>query len=426
VLGLPLTATADARGHFVLGGIPAGAHTLTIAYGNLPGLSLPITVTSNNTVNLNRAADTVHQRRWTVLVYMNADNDLEQFGMINMNEMEAVAAGDAVSVVVQMDRAAGFDATDGDWTGAKRFLIRYDDNVNTITSPVLEEIGEIDMGDPAALREFIAWGQSTFPAEHYLLIIWNHGSGWRGRTSSAPTRGVSFDDSSGAFIRTVDLPGAVQATPRLDVIAFDASLMQMLEIAYQMRDSCDFLVGSEESPPGHGYPYHYWLERLVARPTMTPRELGDTLATEMLRYYGTNSNITQSVLDMREVGGVAQAVDALGQALLAAAPAHSAALTDARDAAEHFAYIEYKDLYDYAARIRATVDDAQVRAATDGVMAAVERLVVTNVHGTQHPAAHGISIYVPAPQDYAISDTQYSALDFARDTVWDAWLAGQP
>jgi hypothetical protein len=48
---------------------------------------------------------------WTVLVFLNADNNLESFGVRDFREMARIGSTDKVNVIVQMDRNPGFSAT---------------------------------------------------------------------------------------------------------------------------------------------------------------------------------------------------------------------------------------------------------------------------------------------------------------------------
>lgn len=116
-------------------------------------------------------------KRWTILIFLAADNDLDTRATKDLHEMEAVGSTDAVDVVVQVDRYGdgnsgsalrGKIVRDPDWK-------KYDSH---FVSP-LKDIGETNTGDPQTLRSFIEWGVLTYPAEHYALIIWNHGSGWK-------------------------------------------------------------------------------------------------------------------------------------------------------------------------------------------------------------------------------------------------------
>ncbi len=387
---------------------------------------MPVTVEAGQTTHVQNVGLAAASRKWTVLVFLNADNDLEDFGVEDVNEMEAVPDSDQVTVVVQMDRSPGYDTSNGNWTGTKRFVVKHDDDSQVITSPVLEEMGEVDMGRADTFRNFLLWGQQRYPAEHYLVVIWNHGSGWRSRsTELAMTRGVSFDDTSGTFIKTQELSQAFITSMPLDIISFDASLMQMLEIAYEIRETGEYIVGSEESPPGAGYPYHTWLGPLIANPSMTARELSIMMARETLAYYGTASDITHSVLAVGKLEELASAVDAFAQALIPVASSKGAELATARNEAESYKYHEYKDLYDYASLVKANVSDSRVRTAADRVMAAIHQAVVAEYHGNGNPRSHGVSIYIPTQTGYVRTGAEYLLLDFTQRTTWDEWLGKQ-
>ncbi len=423
IAGTKRRALTDANGYFTLERVPTGTCVLTATLAGFQSLTLSITVKKGATTTVD---DTLApSRRWTVLVFMNADNDLEGFGVEDVNEMESVPASDAVTVAVQMDRAPGFDATNGNWTGTRRFKIEHDDDLNLMTSPVLQEMGEVDMGQPETLQDFIRWGKARYPAQQYLVVVWNHGSGWRSRAADASSRAVSFDDTSGTYIRTPELPAALAASPPLDIVSFDSSLMQMLEIAYEMRASCGLVVGSEESPPGAGYPYQTWLADLVTNPQMTARTLADAMARDTLAYYGAGSNITHSVLDTAQLPALATALSAFADTLIATSSTQAAQYAAARTGAEHFAYPEYKDLYHYAQLVKANTSRADVRAAADSLLAAIDSAVIAAYHGDAHPNAHGISIFIPTPTQYARDASLYVPLALAKQTHWDEWLAMQ-
>lgn len=115
--------------------------------------------------------------KWTILVYMNADNDLERFGIKDFIEMSKVDNSKDVNIVVQMDRSPGYSDEYGDWTQTLRFKIEK--NILPIKHSAIEDLGEKNMGDPTVLKDFIDWGKEKYPAENYALIIWDHGDGWR-------------------------------------------------------------------------------------------------------------------------------------------------------------------------------------------------------------------------------------------------------
>ncbi|OPZ85691.1 MAG: Clostripain family protein [bacterium ADurb.Bin429] len=199
--------------------------------------------------------------------------------------------------------------------------------------------------------------------------------------------------------------------------------MQMMEIAYEMRNSCRYIVGSEESPPGAGYKYDSWLGPLVANPAITPRDLAITMARETLNYYGASSNITHSVVDTAELDSLAAYVDAFAQALIA--HGFTATLADIRDQSEDYAYSDYKDLYDYTQRVSAVVSNQAVKNAASGLLEQINKTVVANYQGSQHPNSHGLSIFVPYPEVYSRLAGTYAPLALARNTHWDEWIASQ-
>ncbi len=96
---------------------------------------------------------------WTLLVYMLGDNNLEPFSLLDLVEMTAAGQSDEVNIIVQLDRTHGYTDVWGNWTTVKRFRVAKEDVVE------LADLGEEDLGDPAVLEDFIAWGVAHFPAE---------------------------------------------------------------------------------------------------------------------------------------------------------------------------------------------------------------------------------------------------------------------
>ena len=104
------------------------------------------------------------QRQWTILVYMAADNDLERHAMPDLAEMEAALPEQGVELLVLVDRAKKRYATKPDWSDARLYRVRRDADPSSIRSEVLLQPGEIDMGHPAVLGEFIGGALRAFPA----------------------------------------------------------------------------------------------------------------------------------------------------------------------------------------------------------------------------------------------------------------------
>jgi len=364
--------------------------------------------------------------QWTFLVYLNADNSLESYGIGDMNEMEMVGSSAQVNVVVQFDRtgAPGSDSSNDDWTDCRRYLVTKDSDSQVIHSPVLQYMGEVDMGNPQTLTDFIEWAKTNYPAENYALVIWNHGSGWRDRSLMA-AKGVSWDDTSGTFINTPQLGTALQGQ-NLNLVAFDACLMSMIEVAYQIRtDAQTIMVGSEELAPADGYPYDLILQPLHDNPSMTPGEFASVIVNQDVDSY-VGYYATQSAVDLSKIGPVASAADLLAQALQANSSTYAAEIASARDASQHYqVYPEYdfRDAHDFAQRVKQAAPAPDITAAADALTSAITNSVLLEKHtGASVADSHGLSIYIPASSGF---DTPYSQLAFAQDTAWDEFLLSQ-
>ncbi|MCS7273494.1 MAG: clostripain-related cysteine peptidase [Fimbriimonadales bacterium] len=370
--------------------------------------------------------------RWTIMVFLNAANDLDEYSELNVNQMEQAQTNPNVRVVVQWKRSRRF-APPNSWTGTRRYLIQYDTNPSEIRSQLLEDLGEgVDMGSAATLREFIQWAQTNFPADRYALVIWNHGSGWRAR-AAAEGRAVSFDDELRTSIKIWELPTAIRPTsdaPVLDALLFDASLMQMLEVAYECRYVARYIVGSEESPPGEGYPYHEILAPLMQNPAMPTREWVAQIPEIFVSWYAANypyyTNITQSAVDTSKLEVVATAVDCLASVLLAKRSLYTDALRLARQEAQSYStYPEYRDLWHAAQLLKERTGDADIAHAVNLVHQSLNLAVVSNRRANNSRVFHsyGLSIYYPHAGDYL---GRYGNTAFARATRWDEWLQVAP
>jgi hypothetical protein len=195
------------------------------------------------------------KKQWTVMVYLNAANNLEPFGIGDMNEMEKVGSTSEMNVVVECARFRGKQAlkpnsqylsnpfSDFSGTfyfgldnspGTRRYYILKDDDKARLRSVLVENIGETDAGRPEPLANFGKWAVENYPAEHYCLVIWNHGAGWAGVSMDENTHhGMDLPDVRSAL---ESICGALdkQGKKKVDIVDFDACLMATLEVAYEL------------------------------------------------------------------------------------------------------------------------------------------------------------------------------------------------
>jgi hypothetical protein len=366
--------------------------------------------------------------KWTVMVFLNAANDLYRFSDLNMNQMETVASNPDVRFVVQWKQSTSLFPTSS-FNGTRRYLVQPD-NTDQIRSQLLADMGQsVDMGKAQTMREFASWAKDAYPAERYALIIWNHGNGWLRSASAETSRAVSYDDQTGNAIQIYEL-GPALAGLGLDILAFDASLMQMTEVAYEVRDHVPFVVGSQESPPGEGYPYDLVFRRFRDNPTAPTRNLTKAFVDGMLENpIYVNRKITQSVVESSKMPAVAQAADNLAKLLIQNKAAIGEQVVAARSATQAYSPTSFRrffDLVDFCRNLESRVAVPEIVTAAQQVRAAVGQAVIHEGHNAQSPRSNGLAIDLSEGSAFAATKSGYMPLQWAKDTAWADWLLIAP
>ncbi|MFA6029453.1 MAG: clostripain-related cysteine peptidase [Elusimicrobiota bacterium] len=363
------------------------------------------------------------KKEWTVMVYINGKNNLETYGLGDVNEMEKVGSNDKMNVVVELGRIDGSGGPDADWKGIRRYLVQKDDDPNKITSPVVQQF-TADMGSSQHLYDFAKWAMEKYPAKHYMVIVWNHGSGWaKEQGFKAWTKGISYDDETGNHITTQQLGATLAQLGHIDVYASDACLMQMASVGYEMKDTVDVIVGSEETEPGDGYDYTGFLQRLAARPAAGAEDVGRFVVESYRDFYAKkNQATTQSALRARAFPGL---VSILNQwVTLALDPAEAANVKAAKSDAVHFADWDSRDLHHLVRLITEKTANPALKQKGGELLSYIETsLVVANgLSGDKFKDARGLAIYTPS---YGYNN-DYDKLKWARDTKWPAFIKSAP
>lgn len=205
----------------------------------------------------------------------------------------------------------------------------------------------------------------------------------------------------------------------------DACLMTMVEVAYQVKDYARFLVGSEETEPANGWPYHTILADLAKNPQMDGKQLATTIVDRYAESYKPgNQDITQSALDLSKLDDLTTALNALAKAILAGPLTQDLEDTiwTARRRATGFYGNMYVDIHHLAKNISTKVSDiAPIRSAAIVVIRAIEGqgatspIIAEKHEGSRVKEAKGLSIYWPLEKK---PSTYYQSLDFATKTRW--------
>ncbi len=375
--------------------------------------------------------------QWTLMFYMDSDNNLESAQIEDLEEMMKVGSTSNVNLVILVDRSNKNNEDDGytdrpvgglkNWTTAKYLYIE---------KGRLREIadwGEVNMGDPANFKKFLQTAASQFPAQHYGLIFGDHGAGWIG---------ISGDESAdGDNLDTVELPAVFKEitakTGKFDLIGFDACLMANFEAAKAIAPFGKTMIASEELEPGNGWNYTPLLGAFTQNPNMDSVALGKIIINTFRDYYlgqgegGRDKSVTLSMLDLDKIPALETAVSNLGinnQTFIKSGGRNTWLQTArARSKTEEFGvhqgtHFNYYDLIDYAENIKRAQADGQTIQAADAVIAAVKSTVLYKINGAGHPGSNGLSIYFPP--DKKNLDGGYLATPFSQTGKWLPFLAG--
>lgn len=393
---------------------PGTAYTVTFGAGvvkDLAGNSFA-GITSNTQFNFSTAATEV-QDDWTIMVYMAADNNLESFGIGDLNEMESVTLPSGVNVSVLLDRAPGYDTSNGNWTDTRVGSVSHDSNTSTIGS-TLTSIGEKDTGNAATLTSFINQAVAANPANHYGLVVWDHGGG---------LSGTSWDDSNGNNNLTLaEYSSALKASSvgHFDFLGFDACLQGMVEQAWDLQGLSDVLVASQELEPGDGWEYQTILGALAQNSTMSSFQLANTAVDAYGARYSGQADTTLSATRISGLAALKTAIDGFVNSAITAgtsvieklvtAVSHTTAINNADD--------DYRDLGDFMHEVITELPGTATATAAQQVMTALNGAILS--HTGTVAGANGLSVYLPTGSISA--SYSMGSYSFLQETGWGNFL----
>ena len=361
---------------------------------------------------------------WTVMVYLDGDNTLDYNAWDDLSEMESIGSSNEINIITQVDLY-------NSCSGTYRYFVTGAEQGSTYplySNDIVQTLPEQNMADPAVLNNFINWGINNYPANHYILVLWNHGGGWR--EESIFIKGIIFDDTSNDFLTMAELvQGLENIEEPLDIIGFDACLMQMVEVYYEIGSSITttspprYGIGSEESEWGGGWPYDLILADLISNPSMSESTLCETIVNDYISYCGSVGTLSALYFspEITQSTEALNTIDSFANALMNSA--YQTEINLARSSAQSYSYPDYKDLYDFAQIIKNNVPDCQ--SESQAVMDLITTVVISEAHtGFSVNKSNGLSIYLPdSSGDY---DSNYDTLQFAIDSQWDEFLKSGP
>ena len=351
------------------------------------------------------------EKEWTFMLYDDADFDDAWDPLSNFTT--EVYAGEKIHIIVLQDTEDG-----------PAIIWEINEQHEMI---LVDELGEVNMGDSETLKEFIDYSKSHCPARRYLMDLYNHGAAWKG---------ACRDDTSDGDLLTMDeIQQALDESGGIDIIMFNAPcLMGSLESVYELRNQVDVYIGSEElcgyklglaqqicdllhtnssldtydigeriidffdDLPGD------WAQKrtMIAARTDRCEQLKNTINTLcldlMIRWFRSYKIIDAARSDTFELGEYA-------------------------DVKERYRVF---DFYGFTEHLLTQNNIGQrMQQDIEDVQTAYDAMIINEFHGTMKPKVHGLSIYFPD----SLMDGQYQqyrdrsyGLDFSKDTLWDEFL----
>lgn len=343
------------------------------------------------------------QRAWTIMYYQAWDNELD--GHLNPEINTIKSASNNPNIYIPVFR---------DYHNQGSVYEAY------VNGQIVANISkdELNTGNSQTLSDFITWSKSNYPANHYALVIVDHGHG---------LSGTSKDLTDTDWLDPQEFRIAIQTSGPFDVIFLDACLVANLEHAYQARGETMYYVASEAlviAPLNHHY-----LNQISS--LTSARELAESMAVAYDDEWNVDGESrTISVGDMSKIEQVAQSTNGLASAIRSHRVDLGIAIwgiitgnivqrfeTDNGDGIIDENDI-LADLYHFAQLIGG-LGESDLTTAANNLITAIDEYIVYNSAWSKgswyHDNAHGLSIILTKdPACYYTSNW----FDFAGSVSW--------
>ena len=356
------------------------------------------------------AAPPAPRAKWTVMVYISGDNNLEDY-VVKDIELELAPAGSNanVQIIALADRGPGYDTSRGDWQTTKLYHVTQGMQANAASA--VADWGERNMGDKQTLIDFVSWSKTNYPADHYALYFWGHGWSWH-------PGWVMQDDTDADTLDYDETKAAISSLGFIDVIGYDGCNMASIEILKLWQGHATALTGSQEYVGWDGLEYDVFLGQLKTNPAMT----ADQLAIASSQSTVSDKTWSALAVDSR-LNTLVIAVDQWSIALKNGLDANRKKYANAFSATQSYWQAPMdKDLYDMAFEIKSRVNDQNIKAKSQAVMDAFAGVVLHERHVPQYDGSHGITIYHHSNKNQKTDFAYYLTLDFSQQTNWDEFL----
>lgn len=337
------------------------------------------------------------EKQWTILVFWACDNSLEFTTDFCMNIWEtALTSNKDVDIVAFVDIAS----VNGTWI--------YE--ISGGTRHVVATWPEMNSSDPAVLEKFVLYGMDKYPAQKTMLLISDHGYGWRGicqdQTNGDVLMPIGGIRTALSDVKTVKGKG-------VDLLAFDACNMATIEVAYELRGVVPYMVGSETTEPYDGLPYDMMITDMVANPTISAANLAKAIVHEYVLYYSSKWDYshqmkysqdfaTMTAIDLSKMQPVGDAFQSFANALRPLMSDHMKQVNAARGYAllgtwTNMAGYEWMpDVYTFIDGLKSITGHPELASAIDSFELAFNGAILSEEHSDKyHDTVHGMNFWFP-------------------------------
>jgi hypothetical protein len=311
----------------------------------------------------------------------------------------------------------------------------------------------------------------TFPADHYVLILSDHGMGWPGGWVDPTPASNAYERAplaqvvgNALYLDQLDAALAqIQGQTgigKFDIIGLDACLMGQVEVLSALEPYARIAITSEETEPALGWAYTAFLQALTQNPGMSAADLsklvvqsyitndqrivddqarseflsqmgaGYTSASQLAQVMGQDS--TMAAFDLAQLPALMNSLNDLSYALqntdqptIASARSYALAFTSVFGKSVPPSYI---DLGSFVQILSRQSSDSTVRQLSSQVLANIQQALIAEKHGSSRNGASGVSIYFPNSSLYRSADAgpqSYTLIAnrFTQNSLWDDFLA---
>ena len=357
--------------------------------------------------------------KWTVMVYVDADNNLDSAGVDDISEMQMIGSSPEVNIVVLFDRwseACGFNGTE---------ILYIEKGSNTTVWGDWTNEYELNMGDPETLTWFINYTVEKYPAEKYALILWDHGSNWEG---------ICWDWTDNDHLTIEEVKTAIRNSviKHVDLLGCDACLMGSIEVAYtiSLTEKVDVMVASEEFIPWDGWPYDMILGELVENPDWSAQEFSIHIVDDYIASYSHGTQgfawyATLSAVNLHKMDQLVSCMTTLTGTILDNFDEYKEAVTGAKSAADRYWFGSwhqgaYIDLYQFVYMLETINNELEPYTAPILQMWNDAVIHAKACDGPHSNGANGLTIYFPRNRNLFYTPEPYynSVPEFAEKTGW--------